>query len=266
MSKIEVSKKFEKKDTTTVYDIEGTERIVDVILHEYIVQGDHTVYLQVDYYGNIYLKHIFGDRTVYYIVSLDPDDAIGVCLTPIKSPNIFRQNLIESELSEKVVKKGVIHAKTQSLRGMVNKSLRDMNDEQQEEYLENNEFANFDTSFVESEYYWAKYNDDDKVDKDEYDDRFYLNGVSAESEQKTIGIVYSDLLTFTEGTFDTILIQGDYDSHNVVSTIERIDGYCTNRLTVYSSGHFKANFIDRAKYSRLCIDEDTSELVLNKTS
>ena len=100
----------------------------------------------------------------------------------------------------------------------------------------------------------------------EEDDGFYLNGISEGSQQ---GMVYSELLSLNPGTFDTILIQGDTTSKNVVSTTERIDGYCTARLTVYTSGHFRPNFMDSSRLSRLCIvnqpksnNPEESEMIL----
>lgn len=75
------------------------------------------------------------------------------------------------------------------------------------------------------------------------------------------GIMYSDLLSLTPGTFDTILIEGDITSNRVVSSIERVDGHCSARLTLYTSGIFRANFIDISKFSKLCIDFESNQLI-----
>jgi hypothetical protein len=229
---------------------------------EYRPQKGETVYMQTDYMGNIYLKH----NDQYYIVSLDSYHPSGVELNRIEKPNIFRKNLIESRFLKDAIKSGVIKANNTSLTGKAYESINDMTDEEHSDYMTKNDFSSFDSSFYERKYYWIQYKEEDELLEGEEDDGFYLNGISEGSQQ---GMMYSELLSLNPGTFDTILIQGDTTSKNVVSTTERIDGYCTARLTVYTSGHFRPNFMDSSRLSRLCIvnqpksnNPEESEMIL----
>lgn len=266
MSKISVCIEEEKSETIKVFDENNVERSVDVKVTEYHPQKEESVYIQTDYLGNIYLKH----NDQYYTVSLDSYQPSGVELNKIEKPNIFRKNLIESRFLRDAVKSGVIKANNSSLAGKAYESMSDMTEEELDDYMTKNDFSSFDSSFHERKYYWVQYNEEDEPLEGEEDDGFYLNGISEDSQQ---GMVYSDLLSLSPGTFDTILIQGDTTSKGVISTTERIDGYCTARLTIYTSGHFRPNFMDSSRLSRLCIvtqpkqnspDETESVLVVKK--
>jgi len=220
--------------------------------------------LQTDYLGNVYLKY----KNDYYIISLDVDNAVGALLTQVKYPEVFRKNLQETNFLRKEVKSGIIKSGHNTLRGRVNDSISNMTDEEIDDYVSKNDYMSYDPQFIERNYFWVQYQEDNEELYDEENNNFYLNGVIDESEMEKDnidGIIYSDLLSLSNGTFDTILIKGDIRSKNVVSTIERIDGHCTSRLTVYTSGYIRANFFDRVKYSRLCIDliSDTLMLVVN---
>lgn len=220
------------------------------------------VFLQTDYLGNIYLK--YNDK--YYIVSLDSYTESGIELNRIYNVNIFRKNLLESQFLKDAVKKGIIKTNSSSLSGRAYESLNDMNDEEREEYISKNDFSCFDASFHERKYFWVQYNEEDEPTEGDEDSNFYLNGIAENTCHD--GIQYSDLLSLNTGSFDTILIKGDTTSKKVISNTERIDGYCTARLTVYTSGHFRTNFIDSSKMGRLCIsnsDKD-ADIVIKKIS
>jgi len=280
MSRITVCIEEEKKDTIKVFDENNVERIVDVKVLEYLPQKDEKVYLQTDYQGNIYLKH----NDQYYIVSLDSYTDSGVELNKIYKVDAFRKNLMESQFLQRAVRSGVIKANNSSLAGRAYESLNDMTDDEREEYMAKNDFSNFDPGYHERKYFWVQYKEDDEPLEGEEDDSFYLNGISEGSypDQKQAlvqgqgqGMMYSDLLSMSPGSFDTILIQGDTASKRVISNTERVDGYCTARLTVYTSGHFRPNFMDSSKMGRLCVetkpkvgkpDETESMLVVKKIS
>jgi hypothetical protein len=267
MSKIIVSHQVETHKIFKIFDVTDTKRDVDVVLFEFIPQ-DASVYLHADYLGNIYLKHINNEdksKSTYYIVTPDAYSESGIELTPIKNPDTFRKNLLESEFLKQNVKRGEIKANKITLRGKAYKSINDMSADEKEEHADSNEFFALDDTFKESQYYWVNYKEDDKPYEGECDESFYINGAVNEDE-KMIGIVYSDLLSLTSGTFDTILIQGDDGSKNVVSTVERIDGYCSTRLTFYTSGIMRVNFIDKVRDVRLCINPTTGELFTKRTT
>lgn len=247
MSKISVCVEEEKTEIIKVFDENNVERSVDVKVTEYLPQKNEEVYVQTDYMGNVYLKH----NDQYYTVSLDSYHPSGVELNKIEKPNIFRKNLIESRFLKDAVRSGVIKANNSSLAGKAYESMSDMTEEELDDYMAKNDFSSFDSSFHEKKYYWVQYNEEDEPMEGEEDDGFFLNGISDGPQQQ--GIMYSDLLALSPGTFDTLLLQGDTSSKNVISSIERVDGYCTARLTVYTSGHFRPNFMDSSKLSRLCV-------------
>ena len=228
------------------------------IKNEYVI-------VQTDLNGNIYLKH----KDKYYILSLDDDEKSGITITPINNPNIFRKKLQDNLNLLKSIKSGVIKSGHKTLRGIISDTIDDdintNNDDNIDDLDDDNMYQyQKDDQFTEKGLYWVKYNLDDELNDFELSDTYYLNGVVTNdiNETKTIeneGIVMSDLLATCPGTFDTLLIKGyDTDSKTVISSVERIDGHCSKRLTIYTSGNFKANFIDKSKYSKICYDPETN--------
>ncbi|VBB17875.1 hypothetical protein YASMINEVIRUS_338 [Yasminevirus sp. GU-2018] len=218
-----------------------------------------SVIVNVDYLGNIYLKH--GDS--YYIVGVDQYSSSGVELTKIKSPDVFRRNLLDSKYLRNAIKSGVIKANSLTLRGKVSETISDMTDEERADYMDKNEYALNSMGCEEKRYFWVKYENQEELDEGEENDGFYINGAVDPvdiNNGSLSGMVYSDLLAVTPGTFETILVDGDIGSKRVVSNTERIDGYSTAHLTIYTSGKIKANFIDVNRMSQLCYDETSGEL------
>lgn len=280
MSYITVCRRTETKSKVKIFDVSDVEREIDVILFEFSPQKD-IVTLHVDYLGNVYLRQILSSKSeedtddtkqnekyIYYIITPDSSLDVGIELTSIKNPNIFRKNLIESEFSKKAIKSGVLKTNKTTLRGKVYNSIKNMSSDEKEEYVDGNDFFAFDDSFKERQFYWVQYNEEDEPLEGEVNDSFYINNAVTENESKTktLGIIYSDLLTLTPNTFDTIFISGEDGSKNVISTVERIDGYCSTRLTFYTSGLIRINFIDRIRDVRLCIDPITKKLIVNQMS
>jgi len=218
-------------------------------------------YLQTDYLGNIYLKH----NDSYYFVNLDSASDHGIELSLVVNPDTFRKNLAEMGQMVKDVKSGEIRSGTQTLRGRIYESLNEMTEDERDDYLQKNDGSVYDPLFKERDFFWVQYKQDDELLEDEQDDTFFINGFHDESIGN-YGIMYSDLLCPSPGSFDTILIDGDLTSKNVVSNVERVDGYCTCRLTVYGSGHLRTNFIDVSKIGILCLDPMTSQLIVEKYS
>src|SRR5205807_43464 len=97
-------------------------------------------------------------------------------------------------------------------------------------------------------------------------DNYYLNNVHESNSIFDEGIVHSDILSEMCGTFDTILIKGTLEAQSkyVLSTTERIDGHCIARLTIYTSGQMRANFMDVSRYCRLCINDNGKGLFIKE--
>jgi hypothetical protein len=259
---------------------------VQITKNRFFKMENDYVYVQTDYLGNIYIKHTKNDTMKYYIVSLDPSINSGIELTLIAKPDSFRNNLLEMQQCVKNISAGTIRSSELTLRGKVHDSLENIDVfEDKEEYMNKHKFNTFDESFVENKYYWVKHDENDSDDEDEIGtfnqyDPYYLNGIANINEinlkehnqyldqdqdqyqDQAQGIIFSDLLSTNPGTFDTIFIIGDSDANHVISSVERKDGQCVSRLTIYSSGQFRCNFIDTIKYSYLCINTDTNELVV----
>lgn len=217
--------------------------------------------VQTDYCGNIILK--FNDE--YYIIILDSTLKNGAIINKIKCPDRLRKNLQSNLSIINEYKSGKIHSTPKSLRGLTRQTLSDMNDEERDDYMTKNNFYVDHQNFTEGQYYWTSYENNDDLLECEEDDGFYLNGIisSDESDMGINGIVKSDILLYTPGTFDTILMIGNLESKYVASTLERIDEYCTNRLIIYSEGYIKINFIDKNIISKICIDSTNNELMLH---
>jgi hypothetical protein len=220
------------------------------------------VHIQVDYLGNIYIKH----GSDYYTVSLDAYLPAGIELNKISKLDIFRKNHSEYQFLKKEIKSGVIKPSETTLTGKAHELMNQMTEEEYADYMEKNNYSNYDSTFEEKQHYRIdlKEEDDDTLEGI-INDNFYLHGVVDDNES-TQGIIYSDLLSFNPGSFDVILINGEKSSNNVLSVIERVDGYYTARLTIYTKGIFKANFMDKqilAKLVKKSSNEESDELFLN---
>lgn len=270
MSKIDISREELCEDVVTILDEKNEPKHIKYQKQTFI-PTDKTCIIQTDYKGNIYIK--FGET--YYMVSLDHEQSSGIVLTPILKPESFRKNLEENIIIKKHVKSGVIKSGTSTLSGRVAETLDEMDDEEKEDYMSKNDYASYDAEFMERRYYRVKYADEDNNDLDvddepdinldgDEDAEYNLNGISDPKNPHSKGIVFSDLLASYHGSFDTIMIDGDTKSQSVTSTVERRDEYCTSRLTIYSSGHLRTNFIDRSIMSKLCIDSELNELIAIK--
>ena len=217
--------------------------------------------VQTDYCGNTILKF----NNEYYIIILDATLPNGATINKIKCPDRFRKNLQANLNIINEYKSGKIHPTSKSLKGLTRQTLSDMNDEERDDYMTKNNFYIDHQNFTEGQYYWTSYENDDDLLECEEDDGYYLNGIisSDDSDKGVNGIVKSDILLYTPGTFATILMIGNLESKYVASTLERIDEYCTSRLIIYSEGYIKINFIDKNIISKICIDPTNNELILH---
>ena len=218
------------------------------------------VYIQTDYLGNIYIKH----EKDYYTISLDAYLPAGIELNKISKPDIFRKNYSEYQFLKKEIKSGTIKPSETTLAGKAHNLMNEMSEEEYADYMEKNEYSNYDAMFEEKKHYRIELKEDSDVLEGTIDDNFYLHGVVDENELSQ-GIIYSDLLSFNPGTFDVILINGEKSSNNIISVIERIDGYYTARLTIYTKGIFKSNFMDKQILAKLIIkpaSDNSTEMIL----
>jgi hypothetical protein len=258
MSKIVIYRESLEKGVSKVTDNSNNEKEIEFNVLSYDpVEGTHA-FAHVDYLGNMYLKH----NDTYYIISLDNDLNEGVSLTPIAKPEVFKNNYSESKFLKNDIRSGTIRANVQTLKGRVQDTITDMTEEERDDY----ELQYDDNNRPEKKFYRVQYESDDEMMEEEIDDGFYLNGVvdiegAADSDSK--GILMSDMLAFDIGSFDVVLIHGDMRSKNVVSSIEKKNGFSPSTLAIYSSGHFVARFVDQTKIGRLCLS-DTNELIMKR--
>lgn len=211
------------------------------------------VELLCDHVGNIYIKF----NGLYYYVYIDSDKVEFVML---KNIDIFKNNLIENK-NTLDIKYGKIKPSPGTLRGKVIGTLNDLPEDEKYEV----DFSSYDYTFDERGYYTIIRNteQEDNEDNDDNNDNndidcsyeifpFDINGID---ETKEIQI--ADIMMTSPCTHDTIIIQGDHESNNVISTIERKDGYCVRRLTVYTDGYLKINNVgDSITYFKLKMLDD----------
>lgn len=215
------------------------------VLNEYT---DTYATVEIDYNGNVYLLC----NNIYYIVLLDIDNINGLELIKINNTQYYIDIFNENKHLFTDAIMGVIVSGDRTLSGKIYDQLNDMTDEDKSNFsFKNNYDFSHDPQFIESKYYRVKY------DHEYTDDNivYRLNSVSKDGKQK--GIVLSRLLSPSCSSFDTLYIDGELISKNVVSSSERIDGCCSSRLTIYSSGYIRCNFIDKVIMSKLCIVDDS---------
>lgn len=218
--------------------------------------------LQIDFIGNVYFK--YGND--YYIISLDissntnisSNTDTGIEITKIKNPSYFRDILIDSVHFKTAIKSGVINASDMTLRGKAHQTMKNMTDDEKDDYLEKNDYMDYDDGCLEKRYFWVRYEDEDNED----DENYYINGAVEESEVgKSQGMVYSDLLALYPGSFEVILIQGDHNSKKVISNTEKMNGFNSGlHLIVYTGGFVKVSFMNTNILSKICVDNTDSEI------
>ena len=68
-------------------------------------------------------------------------------------------------------------------------------------------------------------------------------------------MMFSNMLNDLSGHYDTIMIKGGIESKIVVSNVQRTDGYCTQRLVLYTDGICKIQFPNTYTfYSKIVYD------------
>lgn len=215
------------------------------------------IHIMCDLIGNIFIKTVRSDikdgpidsaecdsaecdeMTTYQWLSMT--DGTPELVSLIKSYHRFRKNYIDHiGMREQIMCGKVVQGKA-TLRGVAMNGLNQMDQNDRSDM----DFNNFDNTFVERSYYNIQRDqmediddDDDQIDQD--GDMFYLNGCV---DDQSGGIQHAPIMMTSPGSFDTLLIDGSVESKNVISTIERIDGCCVYRVTIYTNGILKINII-----------------------
>jgi hypothetical protein len=208
--------------------------------------------IEIDYNGNIYICY----NDIYYIVSLDSDNENGAELIKINNNNYYYDIFAENKYIFQNMRFGNILSGESTLSGKIYERLNNMTINEKEKYVLKNNYNCSDPQFIEKSYYRVNY---EELDEEEDENiPFHISGIDIKNEKN--GLLLSRLLSPYPCSFDTIYIDGDIISKNVLSSSERLDGYCSSRLTLYSFGYIRCNFIDRVILSRLCIIN--SELIV----
>jgi len=227
---------------------------VTPLYKDYLIDDIQSSYaiLHVDHNGNIYIEHM--DK--YYIVSLDNVCKTGIELTVMVNVERFRNNLVEFKKNIKTYKYKKIlldlHSKTIE-------KFNELDESEKCDFNELNDNHHHDPNHIEKKYYKIdkKINGnsdeediDDLEDLDDVDDLddFYLCG-NFEN-----GMKISDMLSLYNCSFETILIEGE---NNVLASTEKVSHNCCQRLTIYTNGKTRVNFIDKVCIGKIMYDGKT---------
>jgi len=196
-----------------------------------IINSQHKSQLCADYNGNVYLIH--NEKT--FALSTDYDN--GLVLILINNTKFLESNYDKSMYN--TIEKGTIRPSTITLKGKIYETIAKDNEIQ--EHTEN-EIRMCD----ERKYYWVS-KENNEEEEENISDGFMFNSVNNNS-----GITYAKLLFEKLNTFDTILM----DNKNVLSSIEKIDGYVNSTLVINTDGKVKVSFIDKNICGVLIFQED----------
>jgi len=194
-----------------------------------ILNSQHKSQLCADYNGNVYLIH--NEKT--FALSTDYDN--GLVLILINNTKFLESNYDKSMYD--TIEKGTIRPSTITLKGKIYETIA--KDDEIQEHTEN-EIRMCD----ERKYYWVS--KENNEEEENISDGFMFNSIN------NSGIIYAKLLFEKLNTFDTILM----DNKNVLSSIEKIDGYVNSTLVINTDGKVKVSFIDKNICGILVFQED----------
>lgn len=186
-----------------------------------------------DFKGNLFAIY---DNKYYYVMI---DDESGLCFEKI---NHIEKFINVDDYNKKI---GQIQSGNTTLRGKV---LENLNNKDEEE-IQDMDMYDYNNYYPEKSLFYLQNNEEENSDCESIDDEsFNING---EYLDKSI-------LSFeTIGSFDVVVIEGSLTSKFVVFTMERSNGICCKRLTIFTDGIFKVNYIGTIeKYYDLVIDFD----------
>ena len=198
-----------------------------------ILNSQHKSQLCADYNGNVYLIH--NKKT--FALSTDYDN--GLVLILINNTKFLESNYDKSLYD--TLEKGTIRPSTITLKGKIYEKIS--NDAEIQEHTEN-EIRMCD----EKKYYWVSKEKNEEEEEENISDGFMFNSIN----DNNTGIIYAKLLFEKLGTFDTILME----NKNVLSSIEKIDGYVNSTLVINTNGKVKVSFIDKNICGVLVFQED----------
>jgi hypothetical protein len=197
-----------------------------------ILNSQHKSQLCADYNGNVYLIH--NEKT--FALSTDYDN--GLVLILINNTKFLESNYDKSMYD--ALEKGKIRPSTITLKGKIYEKIS--NDDEIQEHTEN-EIRMCD----ERKYYWVS-KEKNEEEEENISDGFMFNSINGDNT----GITYAKLLFEKLSTFDTILME----NKNVLSSIEKIDGYVNSTLVINTNGKVKVSFIDKNICGVLVFQED----------
>jgi len=198
-----------------------------------ILDSPNKCYILTDYNGNIYLKH----QENFYFVFTDYDE--GITLNLIK--NLSQYEKYFNDYKDKIdITIGELKSTNLTLRGKI-----------MENNTDNIEYN--DTSLCdEKKYYFVS-----RQNEDEELDGFSFNNVS-----NINGIMMANILYPKNGSFDVILMSGNFENKYVISSVEKMDGYINSTLLINTNGEIKVSFIDKKINCVLYFDNEVKSKII----
>ena len=198
-----------------------------------ILDSPNKCYILTDYNGNIYLKH----QENFYFVFTDYDE--GITLNLIK--NLLQYEKYFNDYKDKIdITIGELKSTNLTLRGKI-----------MENNTDNIEYN--DTSLCdEKKYYFVS-----RQNEDEELDGFSFNNVS-----NINGIMMANILYPKNGSFDVILMSGNFENKYVISSVEKMDGYINSTLLINTNGEIKVSFVDKKINCVLYFDNEVKSKII----
>jgi len=198
-----------------------------------ILDSPNKCYILTDYNGNIYLKH----QENFYFVFTDYDE--GITLNLIK--NLSQYEKYFNDYKDKIdITIGELKSTNLTLRGKI-----------MENNTDNIEYN--DTSLCdEKKYYFVS-----RQNEDEELDGFSFNNVS-----NINGIMMANILYPKNGSFDVILMSGNFENKYVISSVEKMDGYINSTLLINTNGEIKVSFVDKKINCVLYFDNEVKSKII----
>jgi len=208
----------------------------------YILNSENKAKIFTDYNGNIFLQH----NEKIYTLFTDFNDGLIIML--INNTSFLEENYKLNINLNLNLAQGKICPSNITLKGKIYEKIKNDKDENIIEHTEN-EISICD----EKKYYWVSKNQEyehEDEDEDEISNNFMFNSISDDDNNN--GILYAKLLFDKLCTFDTILIE----NKNVLSSVEKIDGYINSTLVINTNGTIKISFVDKNINGILIFDDE----------
>jgi hypothetical protein len=202
-----------------------------------ILDSPNKCYILTDYNGNIYLKH----QENFYFVFTDYDE--GITLSLIK--NLSQYEKYFNDYKDKIdITIGELKSTNLTLRGKI---MENKNDTDNIEYN--------DTSLCDEKKYYFLSRQNQNEDED-------LDGFSFNNVSNNNGIMMANLLYPRNGSFDVILMSGNFENKYVISSVEKMDGYINSTLLINTNGEIKVSFVDKKINCVLYFDNEVKSKII----